>query len=81
MNSPSAHFRDVDDVEVVIDEQQLSRMARLSGAMPAGQPITPQLKEFAMMVMEKCAATADPFVDERYELTAGDEIRARFGLL
>lgn len=73
MTSPPPVFAPVADLD-------LSRMARAAGVIAEEEALSPQLREFALMVMEKCAAVGDAFVDDCYEDTAGVHIRRRFGI-
>jgi hypothetical protein len=63
-----------------ISDRQLVNLAKLAGAMDAGDAPTPQLQEFALLIMEKCADVGDKYTSSKHGRTAGDEIRALFGV-
>jgi hypothetical protein len=63
-----------------ISDRQLVNLAKLAGAMDAGDALTPQLQEFALLIMEKCADVGDKYTSSKHGRTAGDEIRALFGV-
>lgn len=63
----------------LLTESELSNFALIAGVGDVAGPLTPQLREFALIVMEKCAGIADKYDDRQYG-NAGDEIRALFGL-
>lgn len=63
-----------------ISDTQLANLAKLAGAMETGEALTPQLQEFALLIMEKCADVGDKYTSAKHGRTAGDEIRALFGV-
>lgn len=48
--------------------------------METGNALTPQLQEFTLLIMEKCADVGDKYTSAKHGRTAGDEIRALFGV-
>lgn len=61
-----------------ITDKQLANLAKLAGVMTQGDALTPELQEFALLIMEKCAGIGDKYRGKNH--TAGDEIRRLFGL-
>ena len=55
-------------------------VAKLAGVMETGDALTPQLQEFTLLIMEKCADVGDKYTSSKHGRTAGDEIRALFGV-
>lgn len=53
---------------------------RRAWAMETGNALTPQLQEFTLLIMEKCADVGDKYTSAKHGRTAGDEIRALFGV-
>ena len=74
-------FSPIGDPRVALSDGQLTSFAHLAGVLPNNTRITPELLEFALLVMEKCAGIGDLYSDPETGETAGSEIRALFGLL
>jgi hypothetical protein len=58
--------------------EDLRTIAIASGALPTDAEMTPELLEYTMTLVEHCACLADTYKDQ--DGSAGDEIRAAFGL-
>ena len=63
-----------------ISDTQLVNLARLAGLIVEGEALTPQLQEYTLLIMEKCADVGDKYTSAKHGRTAGDEIRALFGV-
>ncbi len=63
-----------------ISDTQLVNLAKLAGVMETGDALTPELQEFTLLIMEKCADVGDKYTSSKHGRTAGDEIRALFGV-
>lgn len=77
---PSRELEDCSLQPEVLTEQELSNFALIAGFSPMQGRLTPELREFALIVMEKCAGIGDKYTDGRNKGNAGDEIRAMFGI-
>jgi len=63
-----------------VSDRQLLNLAKLAGVMNQGEALTPELQEFTLLIMEKCADIGDKYPSSKHGGTAGDEIRALFGV-
>jgi len=61
-----------------ICDEDLESIARDAGVLPPDGKMTPELLEYTRTIVGKCASIGDRYTDE--DGTAGDEIRAAFGL-
>lgn len=59
-------------------DADLAVIAQAAGALPPGAAMTPALLEYTLAIVGKCASIGDGYTDE--DGSAGDEIRAAFGL-
>ncbi|ARP90341.1 hypothetical protein CAL14_08600 [Bordetella genomosp. 9] len=59
-------------------EDDLEVIAQAVGALPPGARMTPELLEYTRTIVGHCASIGDEYRDE--DGSAGDEIRAAFGL-
>lgn len=58
--------------------EDLAVIAHAAGLLPPGVPMTPELMEYTRTIVGACASIGDGYTDE--DGSAGDEIRAAFGL-
>lgn len=63
-----------------VTDKQLVNLAKLAGINIQGEVLAPELLEFALLIMEKCAGVGDKYIGPKGKRTAGDEIRGLFGL-
>ncbi|MEO8388636.1 MAG: hypothetical protein ABI893_05135 [Polaromonas sp.] len=63
-----------------LSDRQLVNLAKLAGVMVEGEALTAELQEFTLLIMEKCADVGDKYQSRKHGRTAGDEIRALFGI-
>jgi len=61
-----------------ICDEDLEKIATDAGVLPPGGKMTPELLDYTRTIVGKCASIGDRYTDE--DGTAGDEIRAAFGL-
>jgi hypothetical protein len=59
-------------------EDDLHAIAIAAGVLPPNGEMTPELLEYTRTIVGHCAALGDRYTDE--DGSAGDEIRAAFGL-
>ena len=62
-----------------VTDQQLVNLAIHAGVLGKG-PMPPELQEYTLLVMEKCAGIGAKYQRSKHRHTAGDEIRTLFGL-
>ncbi|MDO9404803.1 MAG: hypothetical protein Q7T87_12295 [Polaromonas sp.] len=60
-----------------VTDAELATFATVAGLIRTHEPLTPALREFALIVMERCAGVADDYLGDG---PAGNEIRAVFGI-
>jgi len=58
--------------------EDLQAIALATGALPPGAAMTPELLAYTLTIVGRCASIGDRYTDE--DGSAGDEIRAAFGL-
>ncbi|RZI97486.1 MAG: hypothetical protein EOO54_29735 [Haliea sp.] len=60
-----------------VTDAELATFATVAGLIGPHEAFTPALREFALIVMERCAGVADDYLCDG---PAGNEIRAVFGI-
>lgn len=78
--SISQKFQPSDFLGGSTTDMQLVNLARLAGITLDGNDLPPELLEFTLLIMEKCAGIGDKYSNPENGQTAGNEIRALFGL-
>jgi hypothetical protein len=66
------------DEHRVLSADDLAVIAQATGLLPPGAAMTPELLEYTRTVVGHCASIGDGYTD--VDWSAGDEIRASFGL-
>jgi hypothetical protein len=66
------------DEPCALCEEDLAIMAQAVGLLAPGAAMTPQLLDYTRTLVGHCASIGDRYTDE--DGTAGDEIRAAFGM-
>ena len=61
-----------------IADDELAGLALKAGLLSAGQPRTPELRAYADLIADRCAALVDDYTMR--DINAGEEIRAAFSL-
>jgi hypothetical protein len=64
--------------ESAVDERHLARLAVRAGLLKSGEPLPPELREFAGLVATHCGAVVDGYVKDGGD--AGEALIAHFGL-
>jgi hypothetical protein len=64
----------------IATSRELANLAKLAGLPVEGDELTPELHEFALLIMEKCAGVGDHYSHPKRSRNAGDAIRRLFGL-
>jgi hypothetical protein len=79
--SNSQKFQPSDFLNGALKDMQLVNLARIAGIALDDDDMPPELQEFTLLIMETCAGVGDKYSNPESGQTAGDEIRALFGLV